>query len=169
MSVWRSEHFWVYRIRSTSWATAICLEPRWRSTNVEVIAARDDGRLIGSNVVTRWGSFGFFGPLTVLPEYWDRGVAQRLLESTMTVFDKWGVRHTGLFTFPASAKHIGLVPQVRLLAALSHRLYDAHAGCWPDANRSAAAIGFEKIRERSGHSGLRTANEQDRQRTRSYW
>ncbi len=85
-----------------------CIEPRWRSTNVKVIAARDGGRLIGSNVVTRWGSFGFFGPLTVLPEYWDRGVGQRLLESTMTVFDKWGVRHTGLFTFPASAKHIGL-------------------------------------------------------------
>jgi GNAT superfamily N-acetyltransferase len=85
-----------------------CIEPRWRSTNVKVVAARDDGRLIGSNVVTRWGSFGFFGPLTVLPEYWDRGVAQRLLESTMAIFDKWGVRHTGLFTFPASAKHIGL-------------------------------------------------------------
>jgi GNAT superfamily N-acetyltransferase len=84
------------------------MEPRWYSSNVKVIAARDEGRLIGSNVVTRWGSFGFFGPLTVLPEYWDRGVAQRLLESTMTVFDKWGVRHSGLFTFPASAKHIGL-------------------------------------------------------------
>ena len=54
------------------------------------------------------GILWVFGPLTVLPEYWDRGVAQRLLESTMTIFDKWGVRHTGLFTFPNSAKHIGL-------------------------------------------------------------
>ncbi len=75
------------------------LTPRWRSSHVKVLAARDDGRLIGSNVVTRWGSFGFFGPLTILPEYWDRGVAQRLLESTMTIFERWGVRHTGLFTF----------------------------------------------------------------------
>src|SRR5258707_9577717 len=65
---------------------------RWRSTHVKVIAAREGGRLIGSNVATRWGSFGFFGPLTVLPEYWDRGVAPRLLESTMTIFDRWGVR-----------------------------------------------------------------------------
>jgi GNAT superfamily N-acetyltransferase len=84
------------------------MTPRWRSTHVKVIAARDGGRLIGSNVVTRWGSFGFFGPLTVLPEYWDRGVGQRLLEATMTVFDRWGVRHTGLYTFPHSAKHVGL-------------------------------------------------------------
>ena len=79
---------------------------RWRAGHVKAIAAREGGRLIGSNVVTRWGSFGFFGPLTVLPEYWDRGVAQRLLEATMTVFDKWGVRHTGLFTFAQSAKHV---------------------------------------------------------------
>jgi GNAT superfamily N-acetyltransferase len=84
------------------------IAPRWRSTNVKVIAAREGGRLIGSNVATRWGSFGFFGPLTVLPEYWDRGVAKRLLEATMATFDRWGVRHTGLFTFPQSLKHVGL-------------------------------------------------------------
>src|ERR1700691_5527111 len=40
------------------------MTPRWRSTHVKVIAARKDGRLLGTNVVTRWGSFGFFGPLT---------------------------------------------------------------------------------------------------------
>jgi GNAT superfamily N-acetyltransferase len=81
---------------------------RFGSPNVRVLAARDGGRLIGSNVVTRWGSFGFFGPLTVLPEYWDKGVAQALLAATMKTFDAWGLRHTGLFTFPHSAKHVGL-------------------------------------------------------------
>jgi GNAT superfamily N-acetyltransferase len=84
------------------------MTPRWGAKNVKVIAAREGGRLIASNVVTRWGSFGFFGPLTVLPEYWDRGVAQRLLEATMKIFDKWGLRHTGLFTFAHSTKHVGL-------------------------------------------------------------
>jgi GNAT superfamily N-acetyltransferase len=84
------------------------LRPRWRSSHVKVLAARDDGRLIGSNVVTRWGSFGFFGPLTVLPEYWERGVAQRLLEATMPIFERWGVRHTGLYTFAQSTKHLAL-------------------------------------------------------------
>jgi GNAT superfamily N-acetyltransferase len=84
------------------------LAPRWRSSHVKVLAAREDGRLIGSNVVTRWGSFGFFGPLTVLPEYWERGVAQRLLEATMAIFERWGVRHTGLYTFAQSTKHVAL-------------------------------------------------------------
>jgi len=101
------------------------MTPRFRSKHVKVIAARDNGRLIGSNVATRWGSFGFFGPLTVLPEYWDRGVAKRLLESTMKIFDGWGLRHTGLFTFPHSAKHIGLYQKFgywpRYLTALMSR------------------------------------------------
>jgi hypothetical protein len=43
---------------------------RWHSPHVKVLAAREDGRLIGSNLITRWGSFAFFGPLTVVPEYW---------------------------------------------------------------------------------------------------
>ncbi len=86
---------------------------RWRAAanglpSTEVLTARLAGRLIGSNVVTRWGSFGFFGPLTVLPEFWDQGVAKRLLDATVNVFERWGVRHSGLFTFPQSPKHIGL-------------------------------------------------------------
>ncbi len=84
------------------------LTPRYRAKHVKTLAARDGGRLIGSNLATRWGSFGFFGPLTILPEYWNRGVAHRLLDATMTTFGAWGVRHTGLFTFAASAKHVGL-------------------------------------------------------------
>jgi len=84
------------------------MQSRWRARHVKAIAAREGERLIGSNIVTRWGSFGFFGPLTVLPDYWNHGVAQRLLEATMKVFDRWGVRRTGLFTFPNSAKHVAL-------------------------------------------------------------
>jgi GNAT superfamily N-acetyltransferase len=84
------------------------MAPRWRSPHVKAIAAREGSRLIGSNLVTRWGSFGFFGPLTILPEYWNRGVAKQLLASTMKVYDGWGLRHTGLFTFAQSAKHVGL-------------------------------------------------------------
>src|ERR1035441_1481891 len=102
------------------------MTPRWRSSHVKVIAARDGSRLIGSNVATRWGSFGFFGPLTVLPEYWNRGVAQRLLEATMTIFDRWGVRHTGLYTFPHSARHVGLYQKFgywpRYLTAIMTRM-----------------------------------------------
>ncbi len=106
------------------------LAPRWRSKNAKVVGAREEGRLIGLNVATRWGSFGFFGPLAVLPEYWDRGVAQRLLEATMTIFDGWGLRHTGLFTFAQSAKHVGLYQKFgywpRYLTAILTRAPEAN-------------------------------------------
>jgi len=84
------------------------LTPRAQAGHVTVLAARAEGKLIGTNAATRWGSFAFFGPLTVLPEYWDRGVAQALLEATIKVIDRWGVRHSGLYTFAQSAKHVGL-------------------------------------------------------------
>lgn len=107
------------------------LKPRVQSPHVKAIAAREDGRIIGSNILTRWGSFGFFGPLTVLPEYWDRGVAKRLLEATLTIFDKWGVRHTGLFTFAHSPKHVGLYQKFgywpRYLTGIMTRTPEANA------------------------------------------
>ena len=84
------------------------VSPRWRARNTTVLAAREGGKPIGLNVATRWGSFAFFGPLTILPDYWNRGVAQQLLTATMKVFERWGVSRTGLFTFPHSPKHVGL-------------------------------------------------------------
>jgi N-acetylglutamate synthase-like GNAT family acetyltransferase len=64
--------------------------------------------LVGSNFATNWGSVGFFGPLTVRPDLWDRGVASRLMEPIMACFERWGTKHAGLFTFPHSRKHVGL-------------------------------------------------------------
>jgi GNAT superfamily N-acetyltransferase len=81
---------------------------RWQAAPAATLAAVVDDRLVGSNLVTRWGSVGFFGPLTVTPERWDQGVATRLLEPTLAMFEAWGTDHAGLFTFPHSPKHVGL-------------------------------------------------------------
>ena len=81
---------------------------RFRATPDGAFAAVMDGELVGSNLTTRWGSFGFFGPLTVRPDLWDRGIARLLLEPTMATFERWGTTHRGLFTFSQSAKHHAL-------------------------------------------------------------
>ena len=65
-------------------------------------------KLIGSNFTTNWGSVGFFGPLTIHPEFWNKGIAKRLLEPTIELFSKWNTKHAGLFTFAQSPKHIAL-------------------------------------------------------------
>ena len=81
---------------------------RWQADPGAALAAEVDGRLAGSNFAANWGSVGFFGPLTVAPECWDRAIGQRLLDATMELFEAWGTRHAGLFTFAQSAKHVGL-------------------------------------------------------------
>ena len=81
---------------------------RWRANPDTTLAAELDGELVGSNFVTRWGSVGFFGPLTVRPDFWDRGVATTLMEPTLDLFTRLDIRHAGLFTFGHSTKHLHL-------------------------------------------------------------
>ena len=81
---------------------------RWKADPRSAWAADVDGELAGSCFATRWGSLGFFGPLTVRPDLWTKGVASRLLAPVMSIFEQWGVRRRGLFTFPHSTKHVHL-------------------------------------------------------------
>jgi len=81
---------------------------RWWAAPSSVLGAYTDDELLGSNFIADWGSFGFFGPLTIRPDLWDRGIARRLLDATMATFDRWGTRQAALFTFPESPKHIAL-------------------------------------------------------------
>jgi len=84
------------------------VKTRWLADPNAAFGAEADGELVGSSFVTRWGSFGFFGPVAVRPDLWGRGIAKLLLEPTMELFNKWGVTHAGLFTFAQSPKHLGL-------------------------------------------------------------
>jgi GNAT superfamily N-acetyltransferase len=90
------------------WSDINYIGTRWKADPSGSFAAEVEGNLVGSNIATNWGSVGFFGPLTVLPDHWNRGIGSRLMEPVMEVFSKWNVRHTGLFTFAQSPKHIGL-------------------------------------------------------------
>jgi GNAT superfamily N-acetyltransferase len=98
---------------------------RWLANPHAAFAAESAGELIGSNFATNWGSIGFFGPLTIRPDFWDRGVGKRLMEPIMELFDKWETRHAGLFTFSQSQKHIGLYQRFgfwpRFLTAIMSR------------------------------------------------
>jgi GNAT superfamily N-acetyltransferase len=81
---------------------------RWRANPEAAFAAELDGELAGSNFVVHWGSVGYFGPITIRPELWDKGIGKSLLEPVIDSFNRWGTVHGGLFTFPQSTKHIHL-------------------------------------------------------------
>jgi N-acetylglutamate synthase-like GNAT family acetyltransferase len=84
------------------------VKTRWLADPNAAFGAEADGELVGSCFVTRWGNFGFFGPLTVRPDLWDRGIAKLLLKPTMELLNEWRVTHAALFTFAHSPKHLGL-------------------------------------------------------------
>jgi len=84
------------------------IRSRWIADPSATFGAKIQGRLAGTNFGTNWGSVGFFGPLTVHPDYWDRGIGKLLMEPIMDLFSRWGTTHAGLFTFAQSQKHVGL-------------------------------------------------------------
>src|SRR5262245_45287670 len=81
---------------------------RWLADPTAAFGAEFGGELVGSNFGSNWGSVAFFGPLTIRPDLWDRGVGKRLMEPIMDCFASWGTTLAGLFTFAQSQKHIGL-------------------------------------------------------------
>jgi hypothetical protein len=50
------------------WADREYVFTRWRANPRAALIAEENGKLVGSNFATHWGSFGFFGPLTVRPD-----------------------------------------------------------------------------------------------------
>lgn len=84
------------------------IQTRWQVDPTAAFAAEVDGKLVGSNLAINWGSVGCFGPLSIHPDFWNQGIAQRLIEPVIAQFSEWGMRQAGLFTFPNSPKHHAL-------------------------------------------------------------
>ena len=89
------------------WADIDYAHTRWHADPTAAFGAELAGALVGSNFATRWGSVGFFGPLSVRPDLWDQDIGQRLMAPIMACFRAWGVQHAGLCTRADSPKHLG--------------------------------------------------------------
>jgi GNAT superfamily N-acetyltransferase len=109
---------------------------RWLATPEAAFVAERDGEVVGSNFGTRWGSVATFGPLSVRPDCWDRGLAQLLLAPVMERFQAWGVRHAGLYTFAQSAKHVNLYAKYDFWPGPLMAVMEKRPG-------AAAGVGFE--------------------------
>jgi GNAT superfamily N-acetyltransferase len=128
------------------WSDLDYAGPRWRADPEAAFVAELDGQVIGSGFATRWGSVGFFGPLTVHPEHWGKNVGQQLLEPIMGCFKRWQVSHAGLFTFAHSAMHV--------------HLYQKY-GFWP---RALTAVMSKPVTAGGGWVGLSSVSGDERER-----
>ncbi len=125
---------------------------RFGCEHTAAFAADDEsGALAGVNFCTNCGSVGFFGPLSVRTDLWNQGIAQPLVAAVSDQFVRWGMRHTGLCTFPHSTKHVwlyqkfGFFPQylTAIMAAPA-----AASGALPrDARYSALSSGERREAE----------------------
>jgi predicted N-acetyltransferase YhbS len=84
------------------------IQTRWQTDPTAAFAAEVDGKLVGSNLAINWGSVGGFGPLSVHPDFWNRGIAQLLIEAAIAKLSEWGTQQAGFLTFPDSPKHHSL-------------------------------------------------------------
>jgi GNAT superfamily N-acetyltransferase len=84
------------------------IKPRWQIDPTAAFAAEVNGQVVGSNIAACWGSVGTFGPLSVDPDFWNQGIAQKLIGAALARFTDWGTEQAGLFTFPNSPKHHAL-------------------------------------------------------------
>ncbi len=129
---------------------------RFRAAPDWAFVAERDGEPIGSCFAARWGTFGFFGPLTVHPEAWGGGVARRLLEPVMGLFDAWELRQAALFTIAESPKHVALYRGYGFLpgqlTAITERVVDAAPAEPPPtfARAADAAAALEACRGVAG-------------------
>ncbi len=138
----------------TFWEDRDYVRTRWAGKLGGSLVADADGCLVGSNFAANWGSFAFFGPLTVHPDRWDQGIAQHLLGPTMELFQSWNVRHAGLFTFAQSAKHVNLYQKFgfwpRFLTAIMTR---------PSERRPVSWTPFSGLNPESRSHALRACRE----------
>jgi len=126
----------------TFWADRDYVYGRQPAAHVASFGAKLEGKLVGTNFATNWGSVGFFGPLTVRPDLQQQGIAQALLARTMEQFDSWKTRQVGLFTFAQSAKHIALYQKYGFYARFLTAIMSAKA-------MRQAAAGWSRFSELS--------------------
>jgi predicted N-acetyltransferase YhbS len=141
----------------TFFGDADYIRTRLRADPSAAFAAEANGELVGSNFVANWGSVGVFGPLTVRPDLWDKGIAKQLLKSTMEYFAKLGTKHIGLFTWPHSPKHLGLYQKFgfwpRFLTAIMTKQLVTEA---PKADQTMTPDKNKTSLQWSGYSELAT-------------
>jgi RimJ/RimL family protein N-acetyltransferase len=93
---------------------------RWQTEPEGAFAAELDGALIGTNFATLWGSVGILGPLTIHPDYWNRGYATPLIKAVVDCLVSWGDDSRPTLYLRPESKTSCPLSESRFLAALPH-------------------------------------------------
>lgn len=127
---------------------AAYVRARWLAHRAGALAAELGGQLAGSNFAVNWGSVGYFGPLTVRPDLWERGIGKSLVAPAVELFERWGTRLAGLHTYAQSPKHVALYQKFgfwpRFLTAVMTKPAEPR-GPAPDYSRYSAVPEKDRV------------------------
>jgi len=126
---------------------------RWKADPTRAFVMEVDGVVAGSNIATRWGSFGFFGPLSIDPVHWNKGLSPRLLEPVLERFAMWGCRNTGLYTFAHSPKHHALYQRFGFHTRFLTPIF-ARAAVISAEEPAPSYLRFSRLSEEERHAAL---------------
>jgi ribosomal protein S18 acetylase RimI-like enzyme len=78
------------------------------ASNSSSLVYEIDNKVVGYNFIYIWGSFGWFGPFGVHPEYQGRGIGKDLIKETIKILkDNYEVSTIALNTMPESPYNVG--------------------------------------------------------------
>ncbi|MDN5867221.1 MAG: GNAT family N-acetyltransferase [Candidatus Nitrosocosmicus sp.] len=75
------------------------IRSRYAADLNSAFAIEVDGNLAGSNFVTNWGSAWFLGPISIHPNYWNKGISKHLIIPVLERLSKLEIQYAGLVTF----------------------------------------------------------------------
>ena len=85
--------------------------PRWRQWPEAGFVAEVDGAMAGAGALTHMGSVCLVGPVMVHPDHQGRGIARRLMDAFVPLFEAGKFGFVGLYTHLHSPLHIRLYEQ----------------------------------------------------------
>lgn len=89
------------------------------------VAEEDQTKIVGAALAVTWGALGLLGPVAVLTNYHNQGIAHQLIRAAQQFFDENRTTLQGVVTYPTSPKHLHLYHQfgykAKGLAALMSR------------------------------------------------
>jgi ribosomal protein S18 acetylase RimI-like enzyme len=97
----------------------LCFKANAKRTNEGIIGYIEAGnnssivyevnnKVVGFNFIHIWGSFAWFGPLGVHPEYQSKGIGRELINHTIKILaEDYKVLTIGLYTMPESQYNVG--------------------------------------------------------------
>ncbi|WP_234121875.1 GNAT family N-acetyltransferase [Clostridium hydrogenum] len=87
---------------------SIGIEGYLEASNSSSLVYELDNKIIGYNFIHLWGSFAWFGPLGVHPEYKDKGIGKALINHTIKILkEDYKISTIALNTMPESSYNVG--------------------------------------------------------------